>query len=225
MPQRIIDLTTPIRTDHFRWPVERKKLRSHAAGDYVDVTWVGYAVHAFTHVDAASHFAADGETTDGLALEQVMGPAAVVDISSVGANAPITEAAVAEAGGHVRPGDIVLLRAGWDRVESLDTPEFWTRAPYMTAEACRWLLARGLKAIAYDFPQDHCIRDLVTGDRTPAFEENTTHIELLLKGVPMFEYLCNMTEIRGDRAEFIGLPLKIPGSDGAPVRAIAIEQG
>ena len=204
MTQRIIDLTTPIRTDHFRWPIERRTLRSHAEGDYVEVTWVGTSVHAFTHVDAPSHFAADGETTDALRLEQVMGPAAVVDISAVGPDAPVTEAAVAAAGGHVRDGDIVLVRAGWDRVESLDTPAFWTRAPYMTAEACRWLLARGLKAIAFDFPQDHCIRDMVTGARTPAFEENTTHIELLLKGVPMFEYLCNMTEIRGDRVELLG---------------------
>ena len=57
-----------------------------------------------------------------------------------------------------------------------------------------------------------------------ATEENTTHIELLLKGVPMFEYLCNMTEIRRDRVEFIGLPLKLPASDGAPVRAIALEE-
>ena len=120
--------------------------------------------------------------------------------------------------------DIVLLRAGWDRVESLDTPEFWTRAPYMTAEACRWLLARGIKAIAYDFPQDHCIRDYVTGERSPSFEENTTHVELLLKGIPMFEYLCNMNEIRQERVQFHGLPIKIPDCDGAPVRAIAIEE-
>jgi kynurenine formamidase len=115
------------------------------------------------------------------------------------------------------------MKAGWDRVHSLDTPEFWTMAPYMTAEACRWLFARGLKAIAFDFPQDRCIRDYVTGERKPALEENTTHVELLLKGVPMFEYLCNMGEITQARVEFIGLPLKIPGCDGAPVRAIAIE--
>ena len=224
MGQRIVDLTTPIRTDHFRWPVERRKLRSHEEGDYVDISWLGWTVHAFTHVDSALHFQADGFTTSDLTLEQTMGEAVVVDVSAVGPNAPITEAIVAEAGQGIREGDIVLLRAGWDRVESLDTPEFWTRAPFMTAEACRWLLGRGLKAIAYDFPQDHCIRYLITGERMPSFEENTTHIELLLKGVPMFEYLCNMTEIRQERVTFIGLPLKIPDCDGAPVRAIAIEE-
>ena len=223
MPRRIIDLSTPIKADHFRWSVERRLAGSRAAGDVANITWIGYPVHAFSHIDSGCHFRDGDFTTDDIGLEQVIGPAAVVDVSAVGPDAPITEAAVAAAGGHVRDGDIVLLRAGWDRVESLDAPEFWTRAPYMTAEACRWLYGRGLKAIAYDFPQDRCIRDYVTGARKPAYEENTTHLELLLKGVPMFEYLCNMTEIRQDRVEFFGLPLKIPDCDGAPVRAIAIE--
>ena len=42
--------------------------------------------------------------------------------------------------------------------------------------------------------------------------------------VLMFEYLCNMMEIRVPRPLFVGLPLKLPDSDGAPVRAIAIEE-
>ncbi len=224
MTRRIIDLSTPIKTDHFRWPVERRQAKSFDAGDPIQVTWLGCTVHGFTHMDSGRHFSKSAYTTDGITLEQTVGEAAVVDISAVGADAPVTEAAVKAAGGHVREGDIVLLRAGWDMVESIDTPEFWTRAPYMTAEACRWLHARKIKAIAYDFPQDHCIRDMVTGARQPAFEENTTHVELLLKGVVMFEYLCNMTALTKDRVEFIGLPLKLPHSDGAPARAIAIEE-
>lgn len=224
MTRRIIDLSTPVEVGHFRWPVERRKLRSHAAGDVAEVTWTGWAVHGFTHMDAPRHFAPGGATTDDIALEGVIGEAAVVDVSAVGADAPVTEAVVAAAGGHVRAGDIVLLRAGWDRVASIRTPEFWTRAPYVTEDAARWLLSRGIKAIGYDFPQDYCIRHLVTGERTPAREENVTHLVLLLNGVVMFEYLCNLHAITAPRVEFIGLPLKIPDCDGAPARAIALEE-
>jgi len=224
MPRRIIDLSTPVEVDHFRWKVDRKKIRSHEAGDVAEVTWTGWTVHGFTHMDAPRHFSPTGITTDDIPLDSVMGDAAVVDVSSVGANAPITEEVVAEAGAHIRRGDIVLLRAGWDSVESIRTPEFWTRAPYVTEEAARWLLGREIKAIAYDFPQDYCIRHLVLGDREPALEENVTHVVLLLNGVIMFEYLCNMNAITTDRVHFIGLPIKIPGSDGAPVRAIAIQE-
>lgn len=223
MSRRIIDLTMPLTTDHFRWKVERRKLRSHAAGNVAEVSWISFPVHGFTHIDAPRHFSASGTTTDDLKLDSVIGTASVIDVRSVGANAPVTEEIVAGAGAHVRKGDIVLMRAGWDMVESAHTEEFWTRAPYMTADACRWLFARDIRAIAFDFPQDYCIRDYVSGARSPALDENTTHVELLLKGVPMMEYLCNMTGIRRDRVEFVALPLKIPDCDGAPIRAVAIE--
>ncbi len=225
MPRRIIDLSTPIKTDHFRWPVERRKAKSIDEGDLVNVTWMGWGLHGFTHMDSGIHFQNGTYTTDDITLEQTIGEAAVIDVTSVGADAPITEQAIAASGGHVREGDIVLMRAGWDKHEPIDRREFWTRAPYMTTEACRWLFARRIRAIAYDFPQDYCIRYMVTGERQPTLEENTTHIELLLKGVVMFEYLCNMMAIANHRVEFFGLPLKIPTSDGAPARCIAIEEG
>ena len=223
MGRRIIDLSTPIDADHFRWPVERRKLKSHTAGDMAEATWLGLSVHGFTHMDAPRHFDPGGATTDDVALETVMGPAAVVDVSAVGPNAPVSGEMIAAAGAALRPGDIALVRTGWDRVESVATPEFWTRAPWLSAEACEWLRARQVKAVAFDFPQDRCIRDLVTGDRQPEREENTSHMILLVNGIIMFEYLCNMTAITRPRVEFIGLPLKVAHCDGAPARAIAIE--
>ena len=223
MGRRIIDLTTPIKTDHFRWKAERKLLGSHEAGDVAQVSWIGTTAHGFTHVDSERHFSADGPTFDDMPLERYMGPAAVVDISAVEADSPVTVERVASAGSHVEEGDIILLRSGWDTRESIDSETFWTRAPYMTTEASRWLYNRNINAIAFDFPQDRCIRDYVTGERRPAFEENTTHIELLLKGIPMFEYLCNMMEITKARVEFVGLPLKLPDCDGSPIRAVAVE--
>ena len=224
MQRRIIDLTTPISTNHFRWPVKRTTLKSHGKGDISEVTWMGWPVHGFTHMDAGRHFSPTAFTTDDIELEQTIGEAAVVDVSDVSPDSPITEQHISVSGNHIKDQDIILVRTGWDKVESIDAPEFWTRAPFMTTEACRWIYSKNIKAIAFDFPQDRCIRDLVTGDRTPAFEENTTHIELLLKGVVMFEYLRNMTEIKSDRTEFFGLPLKIPHCDGAPARAIALDQ-
>ena len=223
MAQKIIDLTTPIETDHFRWPVERRTIKSHAAGDLFEITWVGWAVHGFTHMDSGRHFDAGAYTTDDISLDQITGTAAVLDISGIADNSPVTETMIADAGNHVREGDIVIMRSCWDQRRSLKEQEFWTQAPFMTAAACRWLYGRGIKAIAFDFPQDHCIRDYVTGARQPELEDNTTHVELLLKGIPMFEYLCNTGEISTNRVDFYGLPLKLPHCDGAPARVIAVE--
>lgn len=221
---RIIDLSTPIRAGHFRWPTEQTLAKSFERGDTAQATRIAVSCHAFTHMDAPRHYDPEGYTTDSLKLEQTIGPAAVVDVQAVGPNAPIRAADVERAGGHVRKGDIVLLRAGWDRHADIETPEFWTRSPWVEPDAAEWLFGRGIKAIGYDFPQDKCIRNLVLGDREPAPEEAVTHQILLKRGVIMMEYLCNMTAIRGERCEVYALPLKVPDADGAPARIIAIEE-
>ena len=220
---RIIDLSTPIVEGHFRWPVERRLTSSHTAGNVFEATRAALGVHAFTHMDAPRHYDPDGFTTDGVSLDSVIGEAAVIDISAVAEDAPVTEAMMEAAGGHVGPGDIVLVRTDWDRRADIGTPEFWTRAPYMTAGAAEGFRGRGVKAVGFDFPQDYCIRHFVTGEKQPAREDNTTHVVLLVNGIILFEYLCNMGEISGARTCFVGLPLKIPGCDGAPARAIAID--
>ncbi len=221
---RHIDLSTPVIENHFRWPVERKLLKSHEAGDHMQATWAGWIVHGFTHMDSPRHFVADGFTTDHITLDMTCGPGALVDVSAVGPNQPVTVDIIAAAGAHVQEGDFVLLQNAWDLKADISTPEFWANAPYMTREASIWLRERGIKAIGYDFPQDYCIRNFLTGDGPASAEEHVTHWELLRHGVIMFEYLCNMHALQTPRPEVIGLPVKLPTSDGAPARVIAIEE-
>ena len=50
-----------------------------------------------------------------------------------------------------------------------------------------------------------------------------THEVLLRNGVIMFEYLGNTAALSEARSFVCALPMKLPGSDGAPARVIAIE--
>jgi arylformamidase len=220
---KMIDLTMPVPRAHFRWPLERRLLKSHAAGDIAEATYFGMTVHAFTHVDAPRHFDPDGPTTDALSLDRVTGAAALLDLAGLAANAPVTAAMIADAGRHLEAGDIALLRTGWSDRRSIEAAEFWTEAPYVEAEAAVWLREQGVKAVGFDFPQDYCIRDLVTGARQPTREEHVTHIELLCRGVLLFEYLCNLSAITRPRVQFLGLPIKLAEADGAPARVVVIE--
>ena len=120
---KMIDLTMPIPRTHFRWPLERRLLKSHAAGDVAEATWMGTSVHAFTHVDAPRHFDADGPTTDALTLDRLTGEAAVLDFTGITANAPITAAMIAGAGDHLAAGDIALMRTGWSDRMSIDAAD------------------------------------------------------------------------------------------------------
>jgi arylformamidase len=76
--------------------------------------------------------------------------------------------------------------------------------------------------VAFDFPQDFAIRLLLKGERRP-LAENVTHDVLLRNGVILMEYLSNTAALTGQRTFLCCLPLKVPGSDGAPARIIAIE--
>ncbi len=220
MPQ-IIDLTLPIE-EHFRWGVERRLKGDLAKGDNFQVTWLGLPVHAFTHMDAPRHMVPQGPTTSEVGLERVVGEAAVVDLSGIAPDTAIEPALLAEKGTHIRAGDIVLLKTCWDQVASLHAPEFWTTAPYLTREACGWLLDRDIKALGVDFPQDYPIRGLLTGQSAP-ITDFVSHDVLLRAGVILIEYLCNLAALETERTFVFALPLKVPEADGAPARVIAWE--
>jgi arylformamidase len=217
----IIDLSMPIE-DHFRWPVERRVKGDHASGDLFQATWLGWTVHGFTHMDSPRHFFADGKTTDDIPLGATVGDAAVIDLAPVQPNEAIAPERLAERAHHLYEGDIVVMRSCWEQQQSPRKHEFWTEAPYMTREACEWLLARKPRAVAFDFPQDYCIRLMLNGEVRP-IEENVSHDILLRNGVILVEYLSNTSALTDLRCFFCCLPLKVPGSDGAPARVIAME--
>ena len=54
--------------------------------------------------------------------------------------------------------------------------------------------------------------------------EHVTHYHLLKQGIIMFEYLRNMGALRQARNQIVALPIRIPDSDGAPARVIAMEE-
>ncbi len=218
---RIVDLSMPIE-EHFRWPVERSQKGDLEAGDVYQITRLGWVVHGFTHVDSPRHIVAGGDTTSEIALDRMVGAAAVLDLSGIAPLTEITAGMIAEAAGHLEANDIAILKTCWETVHDPKTPEFWTESPYLSAEACRWLLARGIKALAVDFPQDYPIRGLLDGKQAP-ITDFVSHDILLRNGVILIEYLTNLGALSGPRTTLFALPLKIPNSDGAPARVIAYE--
>jgi arylformamidase len=214
-----IDLTMPI-ADHFRWPVDRRTVADHARGDMFQVTYLGFAVHGFTHMDSPRHYFPDGKTTDDIALERTIGEAAVIDLLDIEPMTPIDSARLDKAGAHVREGEIIVFKTAWGEQRASTEPDFWLESPYLERSAAEWLLSRSPKAVAFDFPQDYCIRLLLKGEIRP-IEEHVSHDVLLRNEVVLIEYLTNTRALTTDRIRFCCLPLKLPASDGAPARVIA----
>ena len=221
---RVIDLSLPI-GKHWRWFGGSFLVRNHEEGDNFRHTVFTTSVHAFTHVDAPGHFVKGAATIEAVPLNWYCGEAAVVDVTQVGAEQPVTAAELDRQGGHVRAGDIAVLRTDWPRRSDYRTLDFWAKAPYTSADACDWLAERGVKSVGADFPGDFVLRcEVADRRRRIAKEENTTHQLLLARGIGLIEYLVNLDQLTRPRVMLYALPLKIVGADGSPVRAIAVEE-
>lgn len=222
---KTVDLTLNIR-DHWRWPVKITAIPAHDR-DFFLRWYMHFKVHCFTHVDAPLHFLPDGLSIEKVPLEKFMGEAAIVNLSHLGENDGVSAAELEKHGQHIREGDIALIRTDWPLKCDYMTKDFWGKAPYMERDACEWLVERKIKAWGGDFPCDYLLRnDVIDPQRTinAKLEENTTHDVFFKAGIIQFEYIVNQHLVTRNRVNFMALPIKIEGADGAPVRAIAFEE-
>jgi arylformamidase len=215
----IIDLSMSIQT-HWRWRIETSLALDHSKGDPFQATVLSVPMHAFTHVDTPLHIEPGRITIDKVPLDRLCGSAAVLDLTGKSANEPITAQDLKKSGAHIGEGDMIILKTAWDLKRDWLTKEYWLEAPYVEEEAARFLAQLPIKAVGFDFPQDHTIREIPR--RHPAAAEMPTHHLLLRKGVFLLEYLCNVHQILSDRVTIYALPLKVKNAEGAPARVIAV---
>ncbi|MEO5347997.1 MAG: cyclase family protein [Magnetococcus sp. YQC-9] len=220
MSHRLIDLTMDIAEGMQTFPahwhpfVEITQMGRHGIENR-ETRKLVLGTHTGTHMDAPRHFVPGGVTVEAIPLEQLVGEAVLLDFHAV---APLTEIGVegieqALAG---RTPERVIVRFGWDRM--LGTMAYYTDHPYLSKEACRWLVERGCRLIALDTPMPDNPKN---GARS--VEDSPNHKIFLGSGVVIVEYLVNTMAIRAPVVELIVAPLKIRSGDGAPVRCFVRE--
>ncbi|MGB7184949.1 MAG: cyclase family protein, partial [Burkholderiaceae bacterium] len=99
---QIHDLSMPVDTGHFRWPIERGKRGDFEQGSAFESTWMQTSCHGFTHMDAACHMVPGGKTTSELELSRVVGRAAVIDLSDIEPMQQISATLLAERAAHLK---------------------------------------------------------------------------------------------------------------------------
>ena len=220
---KVIDLTLTIRK-HWRWHM--KLYPHHTFEDSFFLhQFMDYNLHGFTHVDALLHFLPGMPSIEKVPMDKFMGEATVVNLSHLGENDGVTAAELEKHGQQVKAGDIVLLRTDWPLKCDYMTKDFWGKAPYTARDACEWLVKRKVKSVGYDYPPDYILRyEVIDPQHKYKAEECTTHDVFFKEGIYVIEYLCNLHLITKERVQFMALPILIEGAEGAPVRAIAIEE-
>lgn len=121
---------------------------------------------------------------------------------------------------EVRAGDVVLIRTGYGALWS--SPDEYMRAAGVGADACRWLVERGVSAVG----ADNLAFDVMNAPPDPELKVTLPgHVLLLVRaGIPIIENL-NLEELAAAKVYeflFVCLPLKMRGATGSPVRPIAI---
>jgi kynurenine formamidase len=173
--------------------------------------------HAGTHVDALNHMARQyrGQSIETMPLTMFYTEGICLDLSHKGPLALIEpadlERALSEARLEIKPGDTVLLYT--DHYRRAFGTDDWPKGPGVSTDAARWLGQQGIAAFGVETMSPGVI---------DVSNKEVHHIcgEL---GFTHYENMINLHRLIGrGRFRFIGLPLKIRGGTGSPVRAIAV---
>ncbi len=173
--------------------------------------------HTGTHVDAINHMAQqyEGHSIDKMPLSMFYTEGICLDFSHKTLNELIEpdeiKKACRVAKVNIRKGDTVLLYS--DHYRKHFSSENWGNGPGISAAAARWLGEQKISAFG--------VETMSPGVRKVSNKE-VHHIcgEL---GYTHYENLVNLYQLIGrGRFRFIGLPLKIRGGTGSPVRAVAV---
>jgi arylformamidase len=206
---RIYDISVPIRSGGLVYPgnpeIDISLQQAVAKGASANVSAIRFGSHTGTHADAARHFFDDGQTVDKIPLERLIGPALLLtfadDVRSVGA---------AELRAHDIKGQTrILLRTR--NSAFLSQKDFVKDYTYLAPDGAQYLVDQGVELVGIDYLS---IEQFHSG-------HHLTHRTLLERSVVIVEGLDLSVPPPGEY-QFICLPLRIDGCDGAPARAVLI---
>jgi len=211
--KRFVDLTLTVRSGMRGVAIEP---HTRLVPDGYNTTNLHLYSHSGTHMDAPLHFLEGGSTIDRWPLAQLVGPAQVIDLSSVEAHGLHTVEDLLPHAAKITPGCRLLLRTDWSL--HADLPDYRPDMPRISAALARWLVERQVALVGVETPSVASLRPENRAELTEV------HQTILGGNIVIVESLTNLRELRRTTVEFIALPLKIDGGDGSPVRAIAVEE-
>ncbi|AEH60361.1 Kynurenine formamidase [Methanosalsum zhilinae DSM 4017] len=204
MKRKIIDISTPISNSTPVYPGDPEPAIepiTSIESDGFKISSIFIGSHTGTHIDVPSHVFPEGGSTDDILLEELIGEAAVLDISSY-ENKPVNSRILHEklqGFDHSSTPEILLLNSG-------------NNCPTISIDIDTWEWI-----VHQDF------RIIGTSCMSVDISNSMDVHQLLLKNNIYIIESLNLAEVEEGIYFFIALPMKISGCDGAPVRAILME--
>lgn len=206
---KIIDISQEIRDDMTIYPGDphfhSHQVSSFKMGNMCEVSELTIGSHCGTHIDAPLHMIAGGDTLESMPLDCFIGPCRVLTFP-VGV---VTEKMLMER--NVKAGERILLRTD-PRGEHVPKNGQFNPA-VLSVRAAQHLAQTGVKLVGIDAPTVENM-EICDGE---------IHRTLLSNGVAILEGLL-LENAEKEHYFLSALPLSLTGENGAPCRAVLIEE-
>ncbi|MBO1901814.1 cyclase family protein [Leucobacter weissii] len=218
---RTVDLSRPIRGGMPVYPGDPEVSISRAltvAADGVEVARLELGSHTGTHLDAPSHSIDGGAAVDEIPLDLCWGPALVLRVRPVGADARIGPEQLEAPLPDELPAR-VLVATGWDRYFG---DPLAPAHPSLTVELAERLWEAGARLLGVDTLSPDPTGEGALG-APGAWQDSAplpVHDLWLGRGGVIVENLMGLVDLP-ETIELVALPLRLDGVDGSPVRAVA----
>ena len=195
------------------WPgepeVELYRLKKLEDGANANVTYMGFAVHTGTHVDAPCHFLQGENSVDTLPLDVLVGEVIVAEISNDVSQ--ITAREVNAMG--LKPGtERVLFKTRNSQYWIDGGEEFKADFVGITEDGAQALVDLGIKLVGIDYLSI-----------APFKKSRPTHLVMLNAKMVVIEGV-DLSKVTAGKYTLFCLPLKLANADGAPARVILVEE-
>lgn len=208
---RIVDLTQPLISCEKGIYIESVQ---HLETDGWNASILSLYSHCGTHIDAPFHFGVGVQTIDTISAENLIGPVWVVDIRPVEPRALIEPYHLGAIDEQFKSGESLLICTGWSAFYGQE--QYRDELPRISEKLAHWCVEKKVRMLGVEPPSVADVNNI---------EELTAIHQILFKGgVIVVEGLANLASLSKPKVTFIALPLKIAGGDGAPARAVAIEE-
>ncbi len=210
---KILDLTMPFSEKTIPVPGHphpRFEPLTSLEQDGVRNTTMTISIHTGTHIDAPSHFIADGAAIDEIPIDRFHRPGVRLDLTAMARpGEPITLEHLESAGFDPSEsrGTILMLASGWTD-QAWESERLYESNPYLAQDAAEALADASPSALGLDFAVDDA-------------EPWPNHTILLGVGVLLIENLMRLPELPRDGFDVIAFPLRLVGENGAPARVVA----
>jgi kynurenine formamidase len=198
------------------YKTHEQRAKELASGFSSGSNYICMTDHTGTHVDAYYHVSPKGGTLDSMSLDMFHGPAVCWNLTHIPSKGVIDvkdlEEAKERSETHFKEGDIVLLNTGHHNRTWPDKALWEHSYPGLTYDATKWFFDHKVKIHGVEGPSTDHPDDKSYPAHRACRDFRITHIECL----------ANLEKVVNKRFVFIGFPIKLIGTSGGPLRAVAM---